>query len=359
MPDEVADGRDDHMDGAAFARALATLLNTSGIDSVVNCCVHAGHDADWEGPRTGLLHVRFSEDIPRIADLAELLWAECMFYALPRRKQEKFRRDIAGGDMSAVARCHKAVRDLFIEFNARHPSRASELGEVLAYCLVQEHLGAAQVASKMSLKTAANMPVHGLDGIHALYENGSLTVYFLESKLSGTGRRGAASYASSAAEFLSDRRQYLREYEIVADLGNLDALEGEARQHALDHFDVIGNRAPQRRERFVGVICHSEPSHFGKRLAIRDDLPPDIHERGFAERYSADHGALRMFARKQLLKHGADPRKAVVFFVAVPDVRTLRKAFYAAMGVADRDLPLDGDDADIDDETDTVSEDRE
>ncbi|MFE1601609.1 HamA C-terminal domain-containing protein [Methylobacterium sp. ID0610] len=338
-------------DAEALARALATLLNPSKIDGVVNCCVRAVHDEAWEGPRTGLLHVRFGEDRPRVEDLAYLLWTECMYYALPRRRQERFRREIAA-DMTAVARCYRAVRDLFIDFNARHPERASELGEVLAYCLVQEHLGAAQVASKMSLKTAANMPVHGLDGIHAVFENGALTVYFLESKLASEGRRGVASYAASAAEFLSDRRQYLREYEIVADLGNLDALEGEARQRALDHFDVIGHPELRRRERFVGIICHSEPGHFGKRLRIRDDQPPDIHERDFAERYAADHGKLRLAARKQLLKHGADPAKAIVLLVAVPDVRELRKAFYAAMGVAERELPLDGDDLEMDDDED-------
>jgi hypothetical protein len=347
MANDGADPDGIDADGEALARAMATLLNPSKIDGVVNCCVRAVHDEAWEGPRTGLLHVRFGEDRPRVEDFADILWTECMYYALPRRRQEKFRREIAV-DLTAVVRCHRAVRDLFIEFNARHPERASELGEVLAYCLVQEHLGAAQVASKMSLKTAANMPVHGLDGIHAVFENGALTVYFLESKLASEGRRGVASYAASAAEFLGDRRQYLREYEIVADLGNLDALEGEERQRALDHFDVIGHPELSRRERFVGIICHSEPGHFGKRLPIRDDQPPDIHERDFAQRYAADHGKLRIVARTQLLRHGADPAKAIVLFVAVPDVRELRKAFYAAMGVAELELPLDGDDLEMD-----------
>lgn len=349
MANTGADPNGPDAEGEALARALATLGNPSKIGSVVNCCVQAVHDEAWEGPRTGLLHVRFGEDKPRVEELAYILWTECMYYALPRRRQEKFRREIAA-DMAAVARCYRAVKDLFIDFNASHPERASELGEVLAYCLVQEHLGAAQVASKMSLKTAANMPVHGLDGIHAVFENGALTVYFLESKLASEGTRGVASYAASAAEFLSDRRQYLREYEIVADLGNLDALEGEARQRALDYFDVIGHPELRRRERFVGIICHSEPGHFGKRLPIRDDQHPDIHERDFAERYAADHGKLRIAARKQLLKHRADPAKAIVLLVAVPDVRELRKAFYAAMGIAERELPLDGDDLEMDDD---------
>lgn len=33
-------------------------------------------------------------------------------------------------------------------------------------------------------------------------------------------------------------------------------------------------------------------------------------------------------------------------------MRELRKAFYAAMGVAERDLPLDGDDIDMGDDED-------
>lgn len=70
------DGTDAEVE--ALARALETLLNPSKIDGVVNCCVRAVHDEAWEGPRTGLLHVRFGEDKPRVEDLAYLLWTECM-----------------------------------------------------------------------------------------------------------------------------------------------------------------------------------------------------------------------------------------------------------------------------------------
>jgi hypothetical protein len=63
-----------------------------------------------------------------------------------------------------VARVNQAVRDVFINFNEKHPSRASEVGEVLAYCVTQHYLSAAQVAAKMALKTSSNMPVHGLAG---------------------------------------------------------------------------------------------------------------------------------------------------------------------------------------------------
>lgn len=351
----MLDGETVDTAGEAFGRALASLLSPSRLGELVNCCVLPSPGLDGAGPHTALLHVRFGEDVPKVDALAEMLWAQCMSYALPKRRREQFRRMIAEGDDSAVARFHAAVRNLFIDFNRVHPNRASEVGEVLAYCIAQEYLGASQVASKMSLKTAGNMPIHGLDGIHAVFNDGALTVYFMESKLSGNGRRGAAAYAKSAGAFLADRRQYLREYEIVGDLGNLDVLEGDARREALEYFDIVGSPRRPRRERFVGIVCHSEARHFGKRLPVRNDGPVGEHELHFAGHYSGDHEALLLATRNQLLKHGGNPAKAFVFFVAVPDVRELRRLFYAAMGVSDRDVPLDGDD-DVDGDEEARSE---
>ncbi|MEN4946406.1 Hachiman antiphage defense system protein HamA [Pseudomonas proteolytica] len=40
------------------------------------------------------------------------------------------------------------------------------------------HLGAAQLVAKMSLKTSSNMPVHGLDGIHASVKDGGAKRFF-------------------------------------------------------------------------------------------------------------------------------------------------------------------------------------
>ncbi|MER9223146.1 DUF1837 domain-containing protein [Mesorhizobium sp. M0644] len=67
-----------------------------------------------------------------------------------------------------------------------------------------------------------------------------LTIFFLESKLAGSANAGLKDYAKSAEGFLANRKQYLREYELVSDLGHLDSLEGAAREAALDFFDIVG-----------------------------------------------------------------------------------------------------------------------
>jgi hypothetical protein len=321
----------DSKTGIDIKKALSSLLNLSKLDAHVACAV--AHDAPClgDGPRTALLHVRFQEDEPQVDALAEFLWAQCMYYALPRKRRLEYTAAIQK-DFTLVARVHQAVRDVFITFNATSPSRASELGEVLAYCVVQHHLSAAQVAAKMALKTSANMPVHGLDGIHAAFEGDALTIFFLESKLAGSANAGLKDYAKSAAAFLTNRKQYLREYELVSDLGHLDSLKGAAREAALDFFDIVGKPDLPRRERSVGVICYSEVRRFGAKLPVAEG-PVGAHEAHFADLYRTDHKRHRDAANKHIKASGADTAKSLLFLVAVPDVNVLRKAFYRAMGV--------------------------
>lgn len=318
-------------EGSELSEAMTALLNPSRFDKLVSCVVGHGDLSATEGPRTGLLHVRFSEDNPQIDALGEFLWAQCMFYALPRKRRLEFQNAIAE-DFSVTARVNQAVRDTFIEFNKKHPSRASEVGEVMAYCVAQKQLYAAQVAAKMALKTSYNMPVHGLDGIHASFENGEMTVYFLESKLAGSANSGVKEYAKSSAAFSSDRKQYLKEYQIVSDLGNFDSLTGPAREAALAFFDVQDNPDAPRRERYVGVICYSESRLFNDKIPVSEG-PVSAHETHFAGLLKAEHGLHKGRANKQILAAGANPSKSIVFFVAVPDVNALRRAFYRAMGV--------------------------
>lgn len=334
--------------------ALQALLNPSMLDEHLVCAVADAVDAPGEGPRTFLLHVRFNEDLPKIEDLARYLWEQCFYYALPRRRQIAFKNEVAK-DPSAMLRAANAARDAFITFNEKNPARASEVAEVLAYCVVQHYLDASQVVAKMGLKTSSNMPVHGLDGVHAKYENEALTIYFLEAKLAKSANGGAKDYAESASNFLSNRSQYLREYQIVAELGNLDALEEPERQLALDHFDIMAKPKLQRRERYIGVICYSEKK-YGDKLPVTDVGPIDVHEKHFTEMYAARQGHHRTAALKHLKNNGATPRKCMVFYVAVPDVNALRKSFYKVMGVPVPTELKDIDDLDEDEAVDELAE---
>lgn len=312
--------------------ALEKLLDKSPLDKFIKMAVQSVSPST---PATRLLHVGFKENLGNSLALADFLWNQALNYALTRKRREQVRAKLANapeGDISDIGAPVNAAHDAFIEFHKDYPSRASEVGEVLAYCIAVSQLGAAQVAAKMSLKTSGNMPVHGLDGIHAKVEGGALYVFFLESKLSQSANDGVKEYAKSVAGFGTNLKQYLLEYSIVRDLGNLDSLTGAERDLALSCFDVLENPdAVERRERSVGVILYKEPL-FGKLSPVQPGQKVGFHEEEFRNGYSAELVHHQTAAMKHLITSEVDANKCNLYFVAVPNVDELREMFYMRMG---------------------------
>jgi hypothetical protein len=320
----------------SLSEVIDKLLNQSPLDDFVKCALDFSVHSPSSPPKLALLHVRFQEDIPNTDSLADFLSSQAVNYALSRRRRDAYMAQLnsgKNGDLSLTSQIHKAVRSAFIEFRREFPSRASEVGEVLAYCVAIHHLGAAQLVAKMSLKTSTNMPVHGLDGIHASVKDGVLNVFFLESKLAGTAASGTADYAESIAGFGSNKKQYMQEYGLVRDLGNLDALEPAEKELLMDYLDVFNKPNSPKRERSVGVVCYSETKHFGNKIPV-DDGALDKHETHFSGLYVKDHARHHENVSNQLAKHGVDPNKCMLYLVAVPDVDELREQFYESLGIA-------------------------
>lgn len=312
--------------------ALEKLLDRSPLEKIVRRAIQSD---DSTSPATTLMHVAFKENLGNTLALADFLWTQALNYALTRKRRDQIRAKLESappGDISTIAAPVNAVRNAFIEFHKDYPSRASEVGEVLAYCIAVNELEAAQVAAKMSLKTSGNMPVHGLDGIHAKVDGGALYIFFLESKLSQSANAGVKDYAESVAGFGRNLKQYLLEYSIVRDLGNLDTLTGSERDLALACFDVMDSPdTVERRERSVGVILYKE-GQFDKLPPVQPGQPVGFHETEFAAAYAAQLDHHQQAALKHLTAENVDTNKCHVFFVAVPDVDELRELFYMRMG---------------------------
>jgi hypothetical protein len=321
---------DDKIDADIVKAALEKLLDMSPLGKFVKLAT-----AEPTSPATTLMHVGFKENLGNTLALANFLWAQALNYALTRKRRDQLRARLEQaptGDISDMAAPVNAARNAFIEFHKDYPSRASEVGEVLAYCIAVNELGAAQVAAKMSLKTSGNMPVHGLDGIHAKVDGGALYVFFLESKLSQSANTGVKEYAESVAGFGSNLKQYLLEYSIVRDLGNLDSLNGAERDKALACFDVMENPDNiERRERSVGVILYNE-GQFAKLSPVQPGQQVGFHEAEFAAAYVGNLSHHQQAALKHLTAQSVDANKCHVYFVAVPDVDELREQFYTCMG---------------------------
>ncbi len=89
-----------------------------------------------------------------------------------------------------------------------------ELGEILLYCMLESHLNAPKLLTKLELKTSANNYVNGADGVHLLKIDGSTYQFvFGESKLNSDLRRGIYNAFNSINNLLKDNLNKLR-YEI-------------------------------------------------------------------------------------------------------------------------------------------------
>lgn len=93
-----------------------------------------------------------------------------------------------------------------VQSQFRKPEKTSgEGGEVILYSLLEGHLGAPKVLSKMELKTSSDHYVHGSDGVHLLrVDEGTYQLIFGESKMYGdAGTPGASVKRGIRAAFES------------------------------------------------------------------------------------------------------------------------------------------------------------
>ncbi|WP_321956318.1 HamA C-terminal domain-containing protein [Paraburkholderia bannensis] len=285
--------------------------------------------------RSKLLFLRFEEDVPRDDAFIEFLLDSIVSYAIPKKKRlaaiARANSSRTGADMRPLARLQREARRLFLEYDPTNIGRFGEVGELIAYCVAERHLGAAQIAAKLSLKTNSNMPVHGIDGIHAKFENGVMNVFWLESKLAPSANDGAKEFAISTASFTSNRAQYLRELTIVTDFSNLDALPQAQKDVFLSYFDMYDSQSVlQKRDRHVGFICYDEKL-YANGIPVDDTKPPSIHEDHFVERYAKQHQHHDDALLRHLGNNNVTPSKSMAFFIAVPSVNELRKKFGEAL----------------------------
>lgn len=292
-------------------------------------CGDGGHH------RSKLLFLRFEEDVPRDDAFIEHLLDSIIAYAIPKKKRQvaiaRSNESRTRADTRPLARLHREARRLFLEYDPDNTGRFGEVGELIAYCVAERHLGAAQIAAKLSLKTNSNMPVHGIDGIHAKFADGVMNVFWLESKLAQSANDGAKEFAISTAAFSSNRAQYLRELTIITDFSNLDALPQDQKDVLLSYFDMYDSESVlQKRDRHVGFICYDE-TLYAKGISVDDSKPPSIHEEHFVERYAKKHKHHDDALLKHLNSNNVKSTKLQAFFIAVPSVDGLRQKFGEAL----------------------------
>ncbi|MBG1858767.1 DUF1837 domain-containing protein, partial [Klebsiella pneumoniae] len=300
--------------------------------------------------KVNLLCLGFKEDLPKDKELAETLFLELVHYCIPHPVIAK-RKALGQSEGKDEARLYselaREARALFMKYKLESALtkkkdelpekfeqrvknanlRYGEVGELISYCIAIHFLKAAQLVSKMALKTSSEMPVFGLDGIHASVDReGTLTVFYLESKMTREFSSGSEQFSKSVSGFESDRKSRRNEYRILQDLSNLESLEGEERKKAIQYFDPYSNESSNVRERFVGIIAYNEENYKDK-IAIDDEAPLSIHLDHFMKSYTSSYGDKIKTITDDLEKAGATPQKCRAYILALPDVDSFKLDF--------------------------------
>lgn len=112
---------------------------------------------------------------------------------------------------------HRKLVQLSIDKLRKYTVNDGELGELLLYCLLESHLNAPKILTKLEIKTAKNNYVHGADGVHLLkVSNEDFQLVFGESKLDSSLRQGIYDSFSSISSMLDNDSEKLKfEIELV------------------------------------------------------------------------------------------------------------------------------------------------
>ena len=147
------------------------------------------------GNRLNVFMLKISNNQFNYGNLSEELENALITYALSRHTCNELIEQKKFGNLASQAR----------EKLRRAKSNTGELGELLLYCLLESHLHAPKLLTKLELKTASNEYVKGADGVHLLkIDDASYQMVFGESKLHGDLKSGIISAFESIKTMLDN-----------------------------------------------------------------------------------------------------------------------------------------------------------
>lgn len=139
-------------------------------------------------------------------ELIDLLANQLHYFALSRNEVKKL---VDEGKFRTLTDKAKGLLRNHLEIKKKNGSTSKEteggeLGEILLYCLLESHLNAPKILTKLELKTSNQMFVNGADGVHLLKLNDKdYQLVFGESKLNSDLQQGIYKAFESIDKLLS------------------------------------------------------------------------------------------------------------------------------------------------------------
>lgn len=268
------------------------------------------------------------------ATVSELVKTIALFlahFSLPRKQVQSAYNDIQSKTSQVdqhliYTQLDNEARSLFMRAR-KSAARTGEAGELLLYLLTEWLLEAPQIIAKMSLKTNAQMPVHGSDGVHVRFdaETGNLVIYSGEAKLHsdiGSAIRSAVESIQAGAS----REKMDHELELVRRHIDLSSLNPAAQKSLLAYLDPF-EPASNKRQEVVTCLLGFDFADYAA-LDATGDAPDDQFRALAIEKLRVVGPAFADALTKADLPH----QKVELFLLPVPSVTALRDQFQDQIG---------------------------
>lgn len=256
----------------------------------------------------------------RTEALAEHLYYKIADYCIPRtRVREARERDTRDGGSVQMMRLQEEARRLFIDSDT-----SGEGGELLLYFLMEAELNLPQVLCKMPLKTNANMPIHGVDGVHAgVRDDGVLAVYWGESKLYRDVQSAMTECFKSIAPFLLDAGYGAAHRDLVLVRDGLDTGDRDLSLRLVQYFT---DDAPERSRLEVRGACLVGFTHDDHGYPFEDD------DTTILEEVEKSMAAWATSVGNRVANRKIEDFEIEFFCIPLPSVKKLRKKFNELLG---------------------------
>lgn len=139
-------------------------------------------------------------------ELINELGNKLCYFALSRKQVDELKREDKFNDLVKKAKAKLK----------HHADNEGELGEILLYCLLESHLNAPKILTKLELKTNSNDYVKGADGVHLLkLTDTDYQIVLGESKLNSDISKGVYEAFGSIKKFLESTSKLEFEIDLI------------------------------------------------------------------------------------------------------------------------------------------------
>ncbi|KVX99490.1 hypothetical protein WL10_28160 [Burkholderia ubonensis] len=315
--------------GSEVAKHIRRLVGRHLVDERIRrLTVDAGDDVEFNAY---FLYPAFRNGKPTVGPLVEMLMGEITAFCIAKeeRRKAKLADKNLPYDSPAMDRLARSARKLFMSVRQNH-SRSGEGGELLLFVLIEHFLNAPIVLSKMRLKTSANMPVHGTDGVHAFWddEKNTLVTVFGESKFHKTFDSAVADAAASLEDFVNNvNGRYDHELLLTSHHIDLDGFPSRIKEHLLKFLNPFETEeGNQRLERFA-ILLGFDAKQYNQVASLRLDEA----EEKFRQLYESVVKDAIQKASSKLSKGGIALSSVDLFMFPIPSVDDFRTKFERAL----------------------------